>query len=112
MQKKVKGFSPMYVGGEDWYSAISFVFDYGGSIARTHGGKWIGTLDSRRSIAGLTGLISGGRPIPKFAWILAVAAVIAGTAGSHLGSRRFPVRTISIILATVLVLAGCKLIFW
>jgi hypothetical protein len=28
-----------------------------------------------------------------------------------LGSRRFAVRTISIILATVLVLAGCKLIF-
>ena len=54
MQKKVKGFSPLYVGGEDWYSAISFVFDYGGSIARTHGGKWIGTLDSPKSIAGLT----------------------------------------------------------
>jgi N,N'-diacetylchitobiose transport system substrate-binding protein len=53
MQKKVKGFSPLYVGGEDWYSAISFVFDYGGSIARTHGGKWIGTLNSPRSIAGL-----------------------------------------------------------
>ena len=64
------------------------------------------------SIAGLIGLVSSGRPIPKFAWILAVAAVIAGTVGSHLGSRRFPVRTISIILATVLVLAGCKLIFW
>src|SRR6267143_2917007 len=42
------------------------------------------------SVAGLTGFISSGRPIPKFAWILAVAAVIAGTLGSHLGSRRFP----------------------
>jgi len=63
------------------------------------------------SIAGLAGFISSGRPIPQFAWILAVAAVIAGTLGSFLGSRRFPVRTISIILATVLVLAGCKLIF-
>jgi uncharacterized protein len=63
------------------------------------------------SIAGLAGYISSGRPIPNFAWILAVAAVIAGTLGSHLGSRRFPVRTISVILATVLVLAGCKLIF-
>ena len=64
------------------------------------------------SIAGLAGYISSGRPIPNFAWILAVAAVIAGTLGSHLGSQRFPVRTISVILATVLVLAGCKLIFW
>ena len=54
MQKKVKGFSPMYVGGEDWFSALSFVFDYGGSIARTHGGKWIGTLNSPKSLAGLT----------------------------------------------------------
>lgn len=63
------------------------------------------------SVAGLVGYISSGRPVPRFAWILAVAVVIAGTLGSHLGSRRFPVRTISVILATVLVLAGCKLIF-
>jgi len=63
------------------------------------------------SVAGLVGYISSGRPVPRFAWILAVAAVIAGTLGSQLGSRHFPVRTISVILATVLVLAGCKLIF-
>ena len=62
------------------------------------------------SIAGLIGFISSGREIPSFAWVLAVAAVIAGTLGSYFGSRRFPVRTISIILAVVLVLAGCKLI--
>ncbi|HET8528863.1 MAG TPA: extracellular solute-binding protein [Gaiellaceae bacterium] len=53
MEKKVKGFAPLYVGGEDWYTALSFVFDYGGSIATTHGGKWIGTLNSKPSIAGL-----------------------------------------------------------
>jgi uncharacterized membrane protein YfcA len=63
------------------------------------------------SIAGLVGHISSGRLVPNFAWILAVAAVIAGTLGSQLGSRHFPVRTISILLATVLVLAGFKLIF-
>lgn len=63
------------------------------------------------SIAGLAGFVSSGRPVPSFAWILAVAAVAAGTIGSYFGSRRFPARTISIILATVLVLAGCKLIF-
>jgi N,N'-diacetylchitobiose transport system substrate-binding protein len=51
---KLKGFSPMYVGGEDWYSALSFVFDYGGSIAKFSGGKWHGTLNSPKSIAGLT----------------------------------------------------------
>src|SRR5205085_12097457 len=55
-QKAVKGFSPLYVGGEDWYTALSFVFDYGGSIATTHAGKWVGTLNSPPSIAGLTAL--------------------------------------------------------
>ena len=64
------------------------------------------------SVAGLVGFISSERPVPSFVWILAVAAVIAGTIGSYLGSRRLPVRAISLILATVLVLAGCKLIFW
>jgi N,N'-diacetylchitobiose transport system substrate-binding protein len=54
MQRHVKGFSPLYVGGEDWYTALSFVFDYGGTIATTHGGKWVGALDSKKSIAGLT----------------------------------------------------------
>jgi N,N'-diacetylchitobiose transport system substrate-binding protein len=54
MEKHVKGFAPMYVGGEDWYSALSFVFDYGGSIATFSHGKWHGTLNSKASIAGLT----------------------------------------------------------
>jgi len=33
---------------------MSFVYDFGGSIARTHSGKWVGNLDSKKSIAGLT----------------------------------------------------------
>jgi N,N'-diacetylchitobiose transport system substrate-binding protein len=54
MEKSVKGFSPLYVGGEDWYTALSFVYDYGGTIATTHAGKWVGALDSKKAIAGLT----------------------------------------------------------
>ena len=54
MEKKNKGFSPLYVGGEDWYTALSFVFDYNGSIAKYEKGKWVGSLDSKNSIAGLT----------------------------------------------------------
>jgi N,N'-diacetylchitobiose transport system substrate-binding protein len=54
MQKGTKGFSALYAGGEDWYSALSFVFDFGGSIATTHAHKWVGTLNSPNSIAGLT----------------------------------------------------------
>jgi N,N'-diacetylchitobiose transport system substrate-binding protein len=53
MQKHVKGFSPLYVGGQDWFTALSFVFDYGGSIAKKVHGKWVGTLASKKSIAGL-----------------------------------------------------------
>jgi len=51
---KAKGFSPVYIAGTDWYFAMSFVYDYGGSIAKTRGGKWYGSLDSKQSIAGLT----------------------------------------------------------
>jgi N,N'-diacetylchitobiose transport system substrate-binding protein len=53
-EKKVKGFSPLYVGGEDWYTALGFVFDYNGSIAKYNGHKWVGTLDSANSVKGLT----------------------------------------------------------
>jgi N,N'-diacetylchitobiose transport system substrate-binding protein len=53
MQRHVKGFAPLYVGGEDWYSALSFVFDSGGSIAKFSHGKWHGTLASKQSLAGL-----------------------------------------------------------
>jgi N,N'-diacetylchitobiose transport system substrate-binding protein len=54
MKGSKKGFSPIYVAGTDWYTAMAFVFDYGGSIARTHAGKWIGSLDSPASVKGLT----------------------------------------------------------
>ena len=37
--------------------------------------------------------------------------IIGGIAGSHLGSRRFAVRVISLFLATVLLIAGTKRIF-
>ena len=49
-----KGFSPVYIAGTDWYVAMSFVYDYGGSIAKQVSGKWKGTLDSPKAIAGLT----------------------------------------------------------
>jgi N,N'-diacetylchitobiose transport system substrate-binding protein len=52
--KQKKGFSALYVAGEDWYSAMGFVFDYGGGIATRISGKWKGILDSPKSIAGLT----------------------------------------------------------
>ena len=48
-----RGFSPVYIAGTDWYVAMSFVYDYGGKIAITRKGKWIGTLDRPEALAGL-----------------------------------------------------------
>jgi N,N'-diacetylchitobiose transport system substrate-binding protein len=49
-----KGFSPVYIAGTDWYVAMGFVYDFGGKIATQVSGKWKGTLDSAKSVAGLT----------------------------------------------------------
>ena len=49
-----KGFSPVYIAGTDWYTALGFVYDYGGKIATQISGKWKGALDSPKAIAGLT----------------------------------------------------------
>ncbi|HEX5582418.1 extracellular solute-binding protein [Gaiella sp.] len=49
-----KGFSPVYIAGTDWYVAMSFVYDYGGSIATQVGKRWKGELASPKSVAGLT----------------------------------------------------------
>lgn len=63
------------------------------------------------SISGLLGYFVAKRSVPTLGFILAAAAIVGGTIGSHLGSRRFPSRTISIFLAVVLTIAGAKLIF-
>src|SRR5216110_2136016 len=62
------------------------------------------------SIAGLVGYFTKVRTIPSLGFILAAAAIIGGIIGSHLGSRHFPSRTISLLLAIVLTIAGAKLL--
>ena len=52
-KNKAKTFSPVYLAGTDWYVAMSFVYDYGGKIAMTRKGKWVGTLDKPAALAGL-----------------------------------------------------------
>jgi len=52
--RKDKQFSAFYVAGPDWYSAMSFVYDFGGQIATLNGSQWAGALDQPRAIAGLT----------------------------------------------------------
>lgn len=55
-------------------------------------------------------LVSLASSAEEDAWPLLLAAILGGTAGSYFGSRRFPVRVISLLLATVLIIAGLKLL--
>jgi N,N'-diacetylchitobiose transport system substrate-binding protein len=52
-KNKSKAFSPVYIAGTDWYVAMSFVYDHGGQIAAFKNGKWVGTLDQPKALAGL-----------------------------------------------------------
>jgi N,N'-diacetylchitobiose transport system substrate-binding protein len=55
---KDKNFSAFYFAGRNWHNGLAWVYDYGGRIAVTKGGKWVGGLESRQAIAGLTRLKS------------------------------------------------------
>jgi N,N'-diacetylchitobiose transport system substrate-binding protein len=53
-KNKAKTFSPVYIAGTDWYVAMGFVYDYGGRIAAFSRGQWVGTLNRKPALAGLT----------------------------------------------------------
>lgn len=63
------------------------------------------------SAAGLLGNVSSTKLFPTYAFVLAIAAVVGGTAGSCFGSQRFDHVLIKRLLAIVLLIAGAKLIF-
>src|SRR5947199_10749726 len=62
------------------------------------------------SAGGLIGYFTAVHSVPSLGIYLAIPAIIGGTIGSYSGSRRFPTRTISILLAIILTIAGGKLI--
>ncbi len=62
------------------------------------------------SLAGLAGNLGSTAQLPPETWWFAGAALVGGSLGSYLGSRRFPSSMIIRILAVVLVIAGCKLV--
>jgi uncharacterized membrane protein YfcA len=62
------------------------------------------------SIAGLLGNVMATQSIPSFAFVLLIAALVGGSIGSYLGSRRFSITAIKRLLAAVLIIAGLKLI--
>jgi N,N'-diacetylchitobiose transport system substrate-binding protein len=51
--KNDPNYSAVYFPGRYWYAAMSFVYDYGGQIAKTSKGKWVGALDSVNALQGL-----------------------------------------------------------
>src|SRR6202011_2034657 len=51
------------------------------------------------SIGGLVGYFTAVHSIPMLGFVLAAPAIMGGTIGSYLGTRRFPVRALSILLA-------------
>ncbi len=62
------------------------------------------------SVGGLAGNLASTEQLPDFMLPLAIAVVLGGSLGSHLGSRRFAPLTIKRLLAVVLLVAGAKLI--
>lgn len=62
------------------------------------------------STAGLLGNLTATQSFPKFALVLAIAAMTGGAVGSYLGSQRFSPVLIKRLLAAVLIIAGLKLI--
>lgn len=62
------------------------------------------------SLAGLAGILSDGWTPPEGMGWLASAAAVGGVAGSHLGSRVLGQRTLRVLLAVVLAVAGTKLV--
>ena len=52
--KKDANYSAFYFPGKNWYASLAFVYDYGGQIAVRKNGKWVGTLESKNAVRGLT----------------------------------------------------------
>jgi N,N'-diacetylchitobiose transport system substrate-binding protein len=50
---KSSDFSPFYLPGQYWYAGMQFVWDAGGSIATSKGGKWTAGLGSAKAQQGL-----------------------------------------------------------
>lgn len=48
-----KTYSPMYLPGQYWYAAMSYVKAYGGQIAKTDGTKWTADLESPAAQQGI-----------------------------------------------------------
>jgi len=48
--------SGFYLGGEDWRNGVSWIFAYGGDLAKKDGDSWKSSLSDPKTIEGLTAL--------------------------------------------------------
>src|SRR5690606_25188667 len=48
--------SGFYIGGEDWRNGVSWIFAYGGDLAKKDGDQWKSSLSDPKTIEGLTEL--------------------------------------------------------
>jgi N,N'-diacetylchitobiose transport system substrate-binding protein len=62
---KNPNYSAVYFPGRYWYAAMSFVYDYGGQIAKTKNGKWVGALAEPKALSGLTAWRSAARQLSR-----------------------------------------------
>ncbi|RBP97254.1 ABC transporter substrate-binding protein [Bifidobacterium aemilianum] len=46
-------FVPFYMPGQYWYSALQFIWDAGGDVAKEEGGNWKGSVSSEKSVKGM-----------------------------------------------------------
>jgi N,N'-diacetylchitobiose transport system substrate-binding protein len=63
--KNDPNYSALYFPGKYWYAGMSFVYDYGGAIARFKQGRWVGTLNSPQALRGLRKLKSTVHALSK-----------------------------------------------
>jgi uncharacterized protein len=95
------------VGGGIFLSPLLLLLGWGG-VRETAAVSALFIL--LNSASGLLGHLASLGNIPAFAHWLALAAILGGIAGAHLGSRRLPLTAIRWLLAAVLLIAGIKLI--
>jgi N,N'-diacetylchitobiose transport system substrate-binding protein len=58
-------YSAVYFPGRYWYAAMSFVYDWGGQIATFKNGRWQGSLNSGKALAGLTAWRNTARTLSR-----------------------------------------------
>jgi len=51
--RKIKDFSGLFLGGQDWRNGISWIFANGGDLAKKENGQWVSTLSDPNSLKGL-----------------------------------------------------------